>query len=136
MRIYFAAPWYNVEQAVLHDRVLTVLKSSRHKVYNARDNLIMTSRRHFAENLTAISNADFLVVVVAGRDNFTIWRAGYAYRAGKPVVYYSETEYDPVFEQSGVAVIQSLEKLDDLLQNTATQIDLDKLPERFGMGVG
>lgn len=144
MKVYFASPWFNPEQAEREDRVKTKLRNLGFDVWSPKDNCVIPKAagkelQHevFSDNCENIKSCDILFAITDGKDMGTIWEAGFAngYNAGmedpetfKPIiiVYYCETlgengVFNLMLSQSGDIVITKFE-------------DLDKLPELIAGG--
>lgn len=135
MKCYFAAPWFSPEQAAIHARVHTVLRTSRHAMFSPKHELEVkpddpprVRRTAFVNNLVQIQQCDFVVAVTDYKDIGTIWECGYAFRSGKPIIYYAETLGDRPFNlmlaESGVAIIRSIEELEQFLHKIESPSDL------------
>lgn len=135
MKIYFAAPWFSPAQQEIHDRVLTVLDESDHKIFSPRRELVVKPddpkrirRQAFTGNLKAIDESDLVVAVTDYKDIGTIWEAGYAYRGLKAVLYYAETlgdrQFNLMLAESGIGVVRGTDELRNVLvhQNLNTMV--------------
>ena len=137
MKVYFASPWFNAEQAEREERVKGKLREIGFDVWSPKENCVVapfaekeTRSRVFQENCNNIESCDVLFAITDGKDMGTIWEAGYAcgynerhrlagYEPIK-IVYYCETlgngQFNLMLAESGDIVITNFE-------------DLDKLPE-------
>ena len=139
MKVYFASPWFNPDQAEREERVKGRLRELGFNVWSPKENCVCspdaaeeTRQRVFGDNIHNIKTCDILFAITDGKDMGTIWEAGFAngYNAGmedsetfKPIiiVYYCETlgpngQFNLMLAQSGNITITKFE-------------DLDKLPE-------
>lgn len=144
MKVYFASPWFNPDQAEREDRVKNKLRSLGFNVWSPKDNCACSPiadkemrQKVFGNNVYNIETCDILFAITDGKDMGTIWEAGFAngYNAGmedhetyKPIiiVYYCETlgpngQFNLMLAQSGDITITKFE-------------DLDKLPELIKKG--
>jgi len=145
MKVYFASPWFNPEQAEREDRVKKKLRELGFDVWSPKDNCVCSPiadkemrNKVFSDNCYNIQDCDILFAITDGKDMGTIWEAGYicgynerqkavGYEPSK-VVYYCETlgpngQFNLMLAQSGDIVITKFE-------------DLDKLPELIQKGEG
>ena len=138
MKVYFASPWFNPDQAEREERVKGRLKELGFNVWSPKENSSLSPitdpvirEKIFSANVEHIESCDIVFAVTDGKDMGTIWEAGYAYGynerqrvAGyepKKIVYYCETlgpngQFNLMLAQSGDIIITNFE-------------DLDKLPE-------
>lgn len=133
VRVYFASPWFNAEQAEREDRVKKKLRELGFDVWSPKDNCVCSPsadekmrKNVFLDNCSNINLADVVFAITDGKDMGTIWEAGYAYglnasRNENPikVVYYCETlgpngQFNLMLAQSGDIVITKFEELDKL----------------------
>lgn len=142
MKIYYAAPWFSIEQADIHARVHAVLTASRHRVFSPKHEIEVhpndtQERRRFAftKNLTHICDSDFLVAVTDYKDVGTIFECGYAIRAGKSIIYYAETlgnnRFNLMLAESATTVVRSTTELARLLYSIESQRDLENARTEF-----
>lgn len=138
VRIYYAAPWFNTEQADIHARVHTILMASRHRIFSPKHELEVLPddskdqrRIAFTQNLTQICSADFTVAVTDYKDVGTIFECGYAYRSGKPIIYYAETlgnkSFNLMLAESGTIIVRSTSDLSRILNSIESKADIEKL---------
>lgn len=145
MKVYFASPWFNAEQAEREERVKNKLRELGFDIWSPKENCVCPpnaskkTRQHvFNENCASIISCDIVFAITDGKDMGTIWEAGFAYGYNclkrafevKPtiVVYYCETlgpngQFNLMLAQSGDIVITNFE-------------DLDKLPDLISKGKG
>lgn len=138
LKVYFASPWFNPEQAERENRVKNKLRELGFNVWSPKDNCVCSPisneemrKKVFSDNCENIETCDILFAITDGKDMGTIWEAGYAcgYNnhinlvGAEPIiiVYYCETlgpngQFNLMLAQSGDIVITKFE-------------DLDKLPE-------
>ena len=141
MKVYFASPWFNPEQAEREDRVKNRLRELGFNVWSPKENSSLSPitdpvirEKIFSANVEHIKSWDIIFAITDGKDMGTIWEAGYANGLnalakntfGKGVkqiviVYYCETlgpngQFNLMLAQSGDIVVTKFE-------------DLDKLPE-------
>lgn len=144
MKVYFASPWFNPEQAEREDRVKNKLRELGFNVWSPKDNCICSPiadeemrQKVFGDNVYNIETCDILFAITDGKDMGTIWEAGFANGINymlKPtdrriiIVYYCETlgpngQFNLMLAQSGDIVITKFE-------------DLNKLPDLIREGEG
>lgn len=139
MKVYFASPWFNPDQAEREERVKGRLRELGFDVWSPKENSSLSPitdpvirEKIFSANVEHIKSCDIIFAITDGKDMGTIWEAGFAngYNAGmedpetfKPIiiVYYCETlgpngQFNLMLAQSGNITITKFE-------------DLDKLPE-------
>lgn len=136
MKVYFASPWFNPDQAEREERVKGRLRELGFNVWSPKENSSLSPitdpvirEKIFSANVENIENCDILFAITDGKDMGTIWEAGYVNGLNaavypskrKIVVYYCETlgpngQFNLMLAQSGDIVIQNYK-------------DLDKLPE-------
>lgn len=136
IKVYFASPWFNRDQAEREDRVKKKLRELGFNVWSPKDNCVCSPiadeamrRKVFSDNCDNIQSCDVLFAITDGKDMGTIWEAGYVcgynerqILAGydtKKVVYYCETlgpngQFNLMLAQSGDIVITKFEDLDKL----------------------
>ena len=145
MKMYFASPWFNADQAERENRVKSKLRELGFKVWSPKDNCVCSPitdeamrKKVFNDNCFNIEDCDIIFAITDGKDMGTIWEAGYAngfnqflkFTKCEPiiVVYYCETlgpngQFNLMLAQSGDIVITKFE-------------DLDKLPDLISKGEG
>lgn len=144
MKVYFASPWFNPEQAEREDRIKNKLRELGFNVWSPKDNCVCSPigdeemrQEVFGDNVYNIETCDILFAITDGKDMGTIWEAGFANGINymlKPtdrriiIVYYCETlgpngQFNLMLAQSGDIVITKFD-------------DLDKLPELIEKGEG
>ena len=144
MKVYFASPWFNSEQAEREDRVKNKLRELGFNVWSPKDNCICSPiadeemrQKVFGDNVYNIETCDILFAITDGKDMGTVWEAGFANGINymlKPtdrriiIVYYCETlgsngQFNLMLAQSGDIVITKFE-------------DLNKLPDLIREGEG
>ena len=136
MKVYFASPWFNPDQAEREERVKRRLRELGFNVWSPKENSSLSPitdpvirEKIFSANVENIADCDILFAITDGKDMGTIWEAGYVNGLNaaiypskrKIVVYYCETlgsngQFNLMLAQSGDIVIQNYK-------------DLDKLPE-------
>lgn len=140
MKVYFASPWFNPEQAEREDRVKKKLRELGFNVWSPKDNCVCSPiadeemrKKVFSDNVHNIKTCDILFAITDGKDMGTIWEAGFAcgynrFCVSYPIVivYYCETlgpngQFNLMLAQSGDIVITKFE-------------DLDKLPDLIKKG--
>lgn len=132
MKVYLASGWFNPIQA----EELTELE----KIFDARsEHFELASPRRifvcppdapkhvqtetFYGNLHHIETADFLLVNTRDKDIGTIWEAGYAYAAKKPIVYFCAglpegAKFNLMLARSGIKVCTTFIELEEYLDRT------------------
>ena len=147
MKVYFASPWFNPDQAEREDRVKNKLRSLGLNVWSPKDNCVCSPiadeamrKKVFSDNVENIMSCDIIFAVTDGKDMGTIWEAGFACginaicsQLSEPtrpikIVYYCETlgpngQFNLMLAQSGDIVVTKFE-------------DLDKLPKLIQKGEG
>ena len=144
MKVYFASPWFNPDQAEREDRVKKKLRELGFDVWSPKDNCVCSPiadeemrNKVFSDNVYNIETCDIIFAITDGKDMGTIWEAGFAnginymVQPGEKriiVVYYCETlgpngQFNLMLAQSGDIVVTKFE-------------DLDKLPELILNGEG
>ena len=144
MKVYFASPWFNPDQAEREDRVKNKLRSLGFNVWSPKDNCICSPiadeemrQKVFGDNVYNIETCDILFAITDGKDMGTIWEAGFANGINYMlkttdrriiIVYYCETlgpngQFNLMLAQSGDIVITKFE-------------DLNKLPDLIREGEG
>ena len=136
MKVYFASPWFNPDQAEREERVKGRLRELGFNVWSPKENSSLSPitdpvirEKIFSANVENIENCDILFAITDGKDMGTIWEAGYVNGLNaavypskrKIVIYYCETlgpngQFNLMLAQSGNITITKFE-------------DLDKLPE-------
>lgn len=145
MKVYFASPWFNPDQAERENRVKNKLRELGFNVWSPKDNCVCSPIadevmriKVFNDNCWNIQDCDILFAITDGKDMGTIWEAGYACGFNErnkvvgsdpiKIVYYCETlgpngQFNLMLAQSGNIVITKFE-------------DLNKLPELICKGEG
>lgn len=144
MKVYFASPWFNPDQAEREDRVKKKLRELGFNVWSPKDNCVCSPiadeemrKKVFSDNVYNIETSDIIFAITDGKDMGTIWEAGFAnginymVQPGEKsivIVYYCETlgpngQFNLMLAQSGDIVITKFE-------------DLDKLPAMIENGEG
>lgn len=146
VKVYFASPWFNPEQAEREDRVKNKLRELGFNVWSPKNNCEdnyefspaadeVTRKKIFGDNCENIISCDIVFAITDGKDMGTIWEAGFAngcntgIRASDPIIiiYYCETlgngQFNLMLAQSGDIVVTKFE-------------DLDKLPALIERGEG
>ena len=149
MKVYFASPWFNPDQAEREERVKRRLRELGFNVWSPKENSSLSPitdpvirEKIFSANVEHIKSCDIIFAITDGKDMGTIWEAGFAcgiksaygdeswdYSDEKPiVVYYCETlgpsgQFNLMLAQSGNITITKFE-------------DLNKLPELIEKGEG
>lgn len=144
MKVYFASPWFNPDQAEREERVKGHLRELGFNVWSPKDNCVCSPiadeelrQKVFGDNVYNIETCDILFAITDGKDMGTIWEAGFANGINymlKPtdrriiIIYYCETlgpngQFNLMLAQSGDIVITKFE-------------DLDKLPDLIREGEG
>lgn len=96
MKIYLASPFFNHDEIVVYDKVITLLRDLGHEVFVPREHEIENAwdlpnnewgAKVFKNDVEAINNCDRVVALYWGMysDSGTAWECGYAYGIGKPV---------------------------------------------------
>lgn len=137
MKVYFASPWFNPDQAEREERVKGRLRELGFNVWSPKDNCVCSPiadeemrQKVFGDNMHNIVTCDILFAITDGKDMGTIWEAGFANGINYMlesidkrivIVYYCETlgpngRFNLMLAQSGDITITKFE-------------DLDKLPE-------
>jgi len=140
LKVYFASPWFNPEQAEREDRVKNKLRELGFNVWSPKDNCVCSPiadeemrKKVFNDNVKNIVSSDIIFAITDGKDMGTIWEAGFAcgvnssgiFQNSIKIVYYCETlgpngQFNLMLAQSGDIVItkfEDLDKLPDLIKN-------------------
>ena len=139
-KVYFASPFFKVEQIEREERCKSKLRDLGFDVFSPKEAFVVkpnqdqkTREKVFAMNLANIKSADVIFAVTDGKDVGTIFEAGCAYGINQEkishkikIVYYCETlpkgaPFNLMLAQSGDIIITKFE-------------DLDKLPEWLETG--
>lgn len=145
MKVYFASPWFNSDQAEREERVKGRLRELGFNVWSPKDNCVCSPiadeamrNKVFSDNVKNIKSCDIIFAITDGKDMGTIWEAGFANGYNEHlkcfgyepiiIVYYCETlgpngQFNLMLAQSGDITITKFE-------------DLDKLPELIQKGEG
>lgn len=148
MKVYFASPWFNLDQLEREERVKGRLRELGFNVWSPKENSSLSPitdpvirEKIFSANVEHIKSCDIIFAITDGKDMGTIWEAGFANginevsknmfgRIGKQIiiVYYCESlgpngQFNLMLAQSGDITITKFE-------------DLDKLPELIIRGEG
>ena len=141
MKVYFASPWFNPDQAEREERVKGRLRELGFNVWSPKENSSLSPitdpvirEKIFSANVEHIKSCDIIFAITDGKDMGTIWEAGFANGINEVsknlfgrivkqiiIVYYCETlgpngQFNLMLAQSGNITITKFE-------------DLDKLPE-------
>lgn len=141
MKVYFASPWFNPDQAEREERVKGRLRELGFNVWSPKENSSLSPitdpvirEKIFSANVEHIKECDIIFAITDGKDMGTIWEAGFANGINEVsknlfgrivkqiiIVYYCETlgpngQFNLMLAQSGNITITKFE-------------DLDKLPE-------
>lgn len=136
LKVYFASPWFNPEQAEREERVKGKLRSLGFNVFSPKDNCNLSPisdeeirKEVFDANVYNIVTCDIVFAITDGKDMGTIWEAGFACGLNylRPndnqikIVYYCETlgpngQFNLMLAQSGDIVITKFDDLDKLPQ--------------------
>ncbi len=133
-KVYFASPWFTLEQEEREERLKARLRSMGFNVWSPKEEAVVgaissqeTRQKVFEGNCRAIESSDIVFAVTDGKDMGTIWEAGYAYGYNKlndfvqaekiTIVYYCETlgdtgKFNLMLAQSGDIIITKFEDLD------------------------
>lgn len=136
MKVYFASPWFNPEQAEREDRVKSRLRELGFNVWSPKDNCVCSPiadkamrEKVFSDNVKNIKDCEIIFAITDGKDMGTIWEAGFANGYNEHlkdvghepiiIVYYCETlglngQFNLMLAQSGDIVITSFEDLGKL----------------------
>lgn len=144
MKVYFASPWFNPEQAEREERVKGRLRELGFNVWSPKDNSSLSPitdpvirEKIFSANVENIKSCDIIFAITDGKDMGTIWEAGFANGLNESgiramtgsdpiiIVYYCETlgpdgQFNLMLAQSGNIVIKDfgdLDKLPGLIEN-------------------
>ncbi|MEE1303197.1 MAG: nucleoside 2-deoxyribosyltransferase [Bacteroidales bacterium] len=144
MKVYFASPWFNPDQAERENRVKNKLRELGFNVWSPKDNCVCSPiadeemrKNVFSDNVYNIETSDIIFAITDGKDMGTIWEAGFACGINYmlipnshpiKVIYYCETlgpngQFNLMLAQSGDIVVTKFE-------------DLDKLPDLIREGEG
>lgn len=121
-KVYIASPFFNEEQLERVKFIEKELEKNGKEYFSPRtDTYVKPNSTHeerkkaFTDNINAIKNCSYIIVVTDGKDMGTIFEAGFAYSIDKPIVYFAETLGDNPFNlmlaMSGITVCKSREEL-------------------------
>jgi nucleoside 2-deoxyribosyltransferase len=127
--VYLASPWFNPEQEAARQCILRQLEKHSISYFSPKDEVICApdagsdSRKAiFNGNVKAIREIDFVIVNTTGKDMGTIFEAGVAFGAHKPIIYFWSPPADVekptlnlMLAQSGIAACVSEADLDRVL---------------------
>ena len=91
MKVYFASPWFNDDQAEREERVKGKLRELGFNVWSPKDNCVCSRiadeemrKKVFSDNVENIKSCDTIFAITDGKDMGTIWETGFAngYNAG------------------------------------------------------
>lgn len=133
MKAYIAAPFFNLEQIAVIDKIKEILTKHDIDYFSPKDEFICpptadraTRKKTFEGNIDAILKSQIMVAVTDGKDMGTLFEAGVAYIAEIPIIYIAITLGDKPFNlmlaESSFSVCKSLEELDILLSGPFEQI--------------
>lgn len=133
MKVYFASPWFNEEQAEREARVKGKLRELGFNVWSPKDSCVCSPisdeelrKKVFGDNVKNIVDCDILFAITDGKDMGTIWEAGFANGLNyqdktkkRKIIYYCETlgpkgQFNLMLAQSGDIVITKFEDLEKL----------------------
>lgn len=137
LKVYFASPWFNPDQAEREERIKLKLRNLGFNVWSPKESCVCPPDatnemrvKTFNDNCENIRDCHILFAITDGKDMGTIWEAGYAcgvnnlflFTSGGAdriiIVYYCETLGDGKFNlmlaNSGDIVITSFEDLNNL----------------------
>jgi nucleoside 2-deoxyribosyltransferase len=112
---YIASPFFNPEQLERVEWIKSVLEQQDIKYFSPKDECICPPdatiaqrQKVFSDNVEHILSTDFTFCITDGKDIGTIWEAGYAYAAKKPIFYFAETlngaQFNLMLAMSGARV--------------------------------
>lgn len=121
-QVYIASPFFNTTQIERVQFIKTVLDSLHISYYSPMDEAVVQPNdqsawrtRVFQENCSAIDQAQLVIVVTDDKDMGTLFEAGYAYKAKKPILYFAETlgknQFNLMLAESGLCVAKTREQL-------------------------
>ena len=124
--IYVAAPWFTERQALILEQTKEILKKYGLKVYSPKDEMlfkpggVFSPREIYQSNILAIQSASLVVVITDGKDVGTIFEAGYAARAGIPIIYlwvdHDYSNFNIMLAQSGLKCCLGFEKFEEAME--------------------
>ena len=118
---YIASGWFNPAQAQDLENIKTLLIELRIDFISPKDVLVLKSdssaedrERVFQNNYSSIKETDFIIVNTRDKDMGTLFEAGIAHSAGRPIIYYCDGltgSFNVMLAQSGMAVATGLKEL-------------------------
>ena len=133
MKIYFAGPWFTVEQRMVYCQALlqTTCKHN-HDIYIPKF-VKLSPLETFVSNVDNINDCDMMIALVDYKDVGTAWEIGMAYAKNKPIYLVGSTE--DVFLKSKTNLMLAftgkcilLKDIPKLLTNSLTESDYVKIP--------
>ena len=127
-KIYIASPFFNEEQVERVEFIEKELEkngkeyfSPRKDTYVKPDSTQEERNKAFNDNVDAIEDCSYIIVVTDGKDMGTIFEAGFAYAIDKPIIYFAETlgnnPFNLMLAMSGIYVCKSRDELTELINN-------------------
>lgn len=127
--VYLASGWFSADQdeqltrleKVFDDRSSYIdLRSPRRIFVCAPDASQEVQEEVFRGNVKHIEEADIVLVNTSYRDIGTIFEAGVAFQAGRPIIYFCEnlpvgSKFNLMLARSGVKVCTTIEQLTDYI---------------------
>jgi len=122
MEAYVAGGWFSPEQEKALEDIKSALCTVGIEFYSPREDCLYIPHKTlasevFAENISQIEKADFLLASTAGKDMGTLFECGYAHAIGKPIMYYftGPGKFNLMLSESGHCVATSYSHLVQLL---------------------
>ena len=127
-KVYIASPFFNEEQLERVKYIERLLKRYNIEYFSPRidtrvkpDSTDEERKRAFADNIDAIKNCEYIIVVTDGKDIGTMFEAGFAYSIDKPILYFAETlgnnPFNLMLAMSANAICKSRDELDCSLRH-------------------
>ena len=125
MKVYLASGWFSPAASeevtnleIMFDRMGFELASPRRIFVCPPSASEEVQEATFSGNLEHIKSSDFVLVNTRDKDMGTIFEAGFAHNAGKPIVYFCQGlkgNFNLMLSRSGIKVCTSYEQLEEYL---------------------
>lgn len=120
---YIASGFFNPKQIKDVEDIKFILKLLNLTFFSPKDhNLILPNATNLEreegvfKNLSSIENCKFIIVNTRDKDMGTIFEAGYAFKFGLPIIYFSEGlkgDFNLMLANTGIAVATNLYELEE-----------------------
>ena len=128
MRIYIAAPFFNVHQVSVVEKIKKILESFSIEYFSPKDELGILEGREstndqrqaiFEGNCKGIEFSGLVIAVIDDFDKGVLWEMGYAYAKGKKILVYSDVSgrgMNIMLSQSSVGMVNGIDQLQEWLK--------------------